>query len=111
MTIGERIKHLRTERNLSQSELAELVGYSDRTTIAKIESGQRELRQSKIIDFAKALGVDPMYILGIGEKEISAPMDEKSALINQIIAKFAKLTPANQQIVLDLIDTMLNNQK
>ena len=52
---------------LSQERLAELVGYKDRSSIAKIESGLVDLSQSKIASFAAALNVTPAYLMGIGD--------------------------------------------
>ena len=40
MTIGERIYKLRTEKGMTQDELAHAVGYKSRSTIAKIEAGE-----------------------------------------------------------------------
>lgn len=37
---GERIRKRRTALNISQAELAEQVGYKNKTTITKIESGK-----------------------------------------------------------------------
>lgn len=37
--IGLKIKKLRENMELSQSQLAEMVGYKDKTSIAKIEAG------------------------------------------------------------------------
>lgn len=64
LELYKRIKQLRNELGLSQIELAEKVGYKDRTSIAKVESGKIDLPQSKIIDFAKALNVTPAYLMG-----------------------------------------------
>lgn len=41
---------------MSQTTLAELVGYKDKTAVAKVEAGKVDLPQSKIIAFANALG-------------------------------------------------------
>lgn len=49
---------------MSQDELAKLVGYGDRTSIAKIESGKVDLPQSKIVAFANALHCSPSYLMG-----------------------------------------------
>lgn len=68
MTIYERIKELRTNKGLSQQELARLTGYQDRSSIAKIESGSVDLPQSKIISFAHVLGVTPAFLLGLEEE-------------------------------------------
>ena len=39
MELHENIRSLRKERGWSQQHLAELVGYGDRSSIAKIEAG------------------------------------------------------------------------
>ena len=51
------IRHLRIRNGMSQSELAELAGYTDRSSIAKIEAGEVDLSLSKIRTFAKIFNV------------------------------------------------------
>ena len=59
------IRDLRIARGLSQKELARLTGYTDRSSIAKIELGEVDLTTSKIELFAKALGIrNPGDLLG-----------------------------------------------
>ena len=67
-TIGDRIKARRLELDMSQDELAKLVGYKSRSSINKIESDGRLLPQRKIMEIAKALGTTPAYIMGWEEK-------------------------------------------
>lgn len=57
LKLYQNIKRLRKELGMSQDELAKKTGYSDRTSISKIESGNVDLSQSKIAAFASALGV------------------------------------------------------
>ena len=56
LELYKNIKRLREEKGLSQDALARLTGYTDRSSITKIEKGQVDLQQSKIELFAKALG-------------------------------------------------------
>lgn len=65
--IGQRIRLLREQYQMSQTELALKVGYKDKTSIAKIEAGKVDLPQSKIFAFAKSLNTTPSYILGDNE--------------------------------------------
>lgn len=67
METHENIKRLREERGLSQEALAEKVGYSDRSSIAKIEAGKIDLSQSKIAAFASALNVTPAQLMGLAD--------------------------------------------
>lgn len=77
MSTHENIKMLRERRGLSQGKLAEMTGYKDRSSIAKIEAGLVDLSQSKISAFAEALGVTPAELMGIGGEppQISSPLE------------------------------------
>lgn len=62
---------LREQRGMSQQELAELIGYKTASAINKIELGLRDINQSKIFAFAKALGTTPSFLMGWEETEKS----------------------------------------
>ncbi len=63
MTIYEKIKMLREEKGMSQQELAEKVGFKTASAVNKIELGLRDINQTKILAFAKALGTTPSFLL------------------------------------------------
>lgn len=65
MSLYENIRTLRESLKMSQEELARKVGYKDRTSIAKVESGKIDLSQTKIIAFAKALHTTPEELMGL----------------------------------------------
>lgn len=64
MTTGQIIKQLREERGMTQEQLAELMGYSHKSSINKIELDKSDLPQSKLVKFAKIFGVSPCELLG-----------------------------------------------
>lgn len=64
MDIYDRIRTLRIRMGMSQEELAEKTGYSNRSSIAKIENGGVDLPQSKIKAFALALSTTPQALMG-----------------------------------------------
>jgi transcriptional regulator with XRE-family HTH domain len=68
--IGERIKKERERLGLSQAELGRLVGYSSRSTINKIEKGERDIPRDKVAKFAQVLDVNPAYLAGFTEADI-----------------------------------------
>ena len=70
--MGDRIRKARLEKGLSQSELAELLGYKSRSSINKIEVEGRDIPRSSIVKFAQVLGVTPSYLMG-WEEETSEP--------------------------------------
>lgn len=80
MDIGQRIRHRREELNMSQKELARLVGYTSRTTVNKIENGANNLRQNKIVAFAAALDCTPAYLMGWEEEPALIDIDTNTFL-------------------------------
>ena len=76
--IGNRIMKRRMELGMSQEDLAKKVGYKDRSSIAKIESGERDIRQNKVILFANALHTTPQWLMGYEETK-NAPAESESA--------------------------------
>lgn len=61
--LGDNVKRIRIEKGLSQDELAQRVGYTNRSTICCIESGKRDCSQKQIVALADALGVSPGDLL------------------------------------------------
>lgn len=68
--LKENIKMRREDLGLSQDELAKKLGYKSRSTIAKIESGENDIPQSKIKIFANALETTPSELMGLGEEQL-----------------------------------------
>ncbi len=62
------IRKRRKELGMSQDELAKKVGYTSRSTIARIESGEIDISRSKILAFAKALKTTPSDLMGWQEE-------------------------------------------
>jgi transcriptional regulator with XRE-family HTH domain len=86
MTPGKRIKELRKEMHLTQQELADKLGFKDKSSIAHIESDKRDIPHSLVIKFAEVLNTNPSYIMGwTEEKNSSFIPEDKSAVIERII--------------------------
>jgi transcriptional regulator with XRE-family HTH domain len=137
MEVNTRIRQCRMDLGMSQEELAEAVGYTGRSAIARIESGRNKVSISKIPIFAKALHTTEAYLLGVDSKKsaeeavityaynsttdtakklrdhlLSAMklLDQENAT-SEIEAKFNRLTPPNQKSVMDMVDFLLAQQK
>ena len=63
MKIGEKIKQRRNELGWSQRELASKMGYNNNSTVTRIEGGKVDIPQSRIVQFAKVLGVSVAYLM------------------------------------------------
>ena len=75
--IGKRIKKERERLGLSQAELGRLVGYSSRSTINKIEKGERDIPRDKVAKFAQVLDVNPAYLAGFTEADIPEGLNKE----------------------------------
>ncbi len=64
MEFGQRVKNLREALGLTQSDLADAVGYSDKTAISRIETGKSDVSRGKISELAETLHTSPSYLMG-----------------------------------------------
>lgn len=99
LELYKNIKRLREEKGLSQDALAKLTGYTDRSSIAKIEKGQVDLQQSKIELFAKALGTTSSDLVGWDNQ---TPARRKGVVIN-VLGRVAAGLPI--EAIENIIDT------
>lgn len=120
LELYENIKRLRKENGWSQEELAKKAGYTDRSSIAKIEKGLFDLPQSKIFLFADIFGIDAGTLMGTdgvkGNTGLNKPSlstgpvqltpDEKSH-----IETFRLLNRENQTKVARYTDSLLDVQQ
>lgn len=122
MTVGERIKELRTNLGLTQEELAYKIGYKSRATVNKIESGEREITQSMIVKFANALHVTPSVIMGwetLSDIDVNEEREIKkivnAALGNKKVKTFytkvADMSPEDFETADKVIDALIKKEE
>ena len=66
--IGQRIRDLRKQKKMSQSELAKIIGVTQ-TTITAWETGKAEPSSSTVANLADYFGVTTDYLLGRPEEK------------------------------------------
>ena len=69
MTVGQRIKQRRMELGMTQSELAEKMGYQGKTAVSAAENKGDNITTTKVKKFADALGVTPRWLMGYEDNE------------------------------------------
>lgn len=95
IAVGERIKLRREALKMPQEALAQQVGYSSRSTIARIEQGSRGVDPSKLAAFAVALHTTTAYLLGA---------EDIDGLHHDLIAAYDNAQPAVQDTVRRILD-------
>lgn len=69
MEIGEKIRIRRMQLEWSQRELARRMGYTNNSTIAKIEQGKVDVTQARVVQFSQVLGVSIAWLMDWEEAE------------------------------------------
>lgn len=77
------IKKRREELGMSQDALAKAVGYTSRSTIARIERGDIDLSRTKILEIARALRISPSALMGWEEESEAYYLDPEVAQMAQ----------------------------
>ena len=96
MTMYDRIRDLRISQDMSQDSLAKAMGYKNRSMIARIEAGDVDLSQSKIVAFARIFGVTTRYLMD-GETDYNP--DEA-----RLIRAYRKAEPAIREAALVMLE-------
>ena len=81
---GNKLKKLRIDNNLTQTELAELTNYNSRSSIADIENGRNSIPLDKLELFAKALNVKKYEL--VLEKDQQKPQSNITHFTNDLIS-------------------------
>ena len=93
LDLYKNIKACRLQRKWSQDELAQKVGYSDKSMISKIEKGLVDLSQSQIIKFADVFGVPASVLFGSSPAAAPALSPDKE----ELLANYDKLNDEGKQ--------------
>lgn len=117
--IGEKIKLRRIEHGWSLQDLANRMGYANKSTITRIESGQIDPPQSKVVKFAEALNTTVADLMGwydeIEKNPVEAAERHFEILIDADIAEmfeeFKTLDSTKRKIVKDLVHSLAETQK
>ncbi|MBE6835125.1 MAG: response regulator [Ruminococcaceae bacterium] len=93
---GESLKKLRTDKSLSQTELADRL-FVDRSTIARWETGSRIPDASMIIKIAKILGTDVGTLMTVAAEKNETPrvilLDDEKIIMQGSIAILKETLP------------------
>ena len=100
ISMSERIKKIRKQKGLSQTELGERIGVSQQV-ITNYERGIREPSIEMLLKISGALNISIENL--IGEKPIK-PNDETSRALQKRFEQIKKLPPEKQKAFITMVD-------
>lgn len=112
MNVGDLIRKTRTEKGLTQEELAEKVGVK-KSAVAKWENGRvSEIKRSNLKNLSDALGLNPNELLGDIERDPVGVANELADIyldtgLRQMIAEYKKLSSDKQAQVREYVSLLL----
>jgi len=101
--IGARIAQVRKAQNITQAQLAELLGVSQQT-ITAYEVGRRRMPVSALPTLARHLGVAVEELMG---EQPTAARRGPAPKLQQQIERIQQLPRAKQRFVIEMLDTVL----
>ena len=106
MTIGNRIRNLRKNKHLTQTDLAKMINVSQQT-ITKWENDNAEPSGSAVKSLAKVLNVSSDYILGIENEDFTVEQ-----ALNSVMSFDGKpMTDNDREIIEGIIRAYMSNKK
>lgn len=113
VAIGARVRRLRNERGMSQSDIARVLGLTFQQ-VQKYENGTNRISGSRLVTVAKILKVPVSMIVGENETaEEAAAVTAGGAMgkidyeIARLSSRLAEHNPAGRRIIRDLMVAML----
>ena len=108
MTIGERIKTIRTKNGFGQTDVAIKAGIT-KQSLYKYENGIIEnIPSDKIEAIAKALNVSPAELMGWENEK--PPVNDEELLDEELIRRLCSLSPDEMQKVDAFVQGLLANR-
>ena len=98
-SIGNIIREKRKELNLTQAQLAEIIG-SDEYYISTIETGKRKPGRKFLISLSNSLSIPIDSLFGIDSNVV---LHEK---VSDLEKKLQKLKPADRELLIDIFNQL-----
>ena len=107
--IGTTIKALRSEKGLTQQQIAELI-HMHRSNYSKVEKGERDLSLESVNKIAKYFGMTIDQLVNFdGNMPDEVTIEDKSLM--EQVKLIAQLEDEEKSMVFKMIDTFLTKKK
>ena len=102
--IGERIADLRTDHDMQQSELANIIGI-DQSALSRIEKGHRSIREDEILRIARHFRVTTDYLLGNDPPPQAVNESYYTSREKELLRKYRAISRENKNLLDALLDS------
>lgn len=110
MTVADRIIKRRKELNITQDDLAKMLGLSDRSSVNKIEKSGNDITLKNIRRIAKALDCSVPYLMGYDEEsddsEIKDPSNDRTELYDSLVSYIENFNNRQMQLLKSYIELL-----
>lgn len=100
---------------MSQRDLASKLGYSDHTTVTRIEAGKVDLSQARLKQFATALDVSIGYLMGWEKNPEEAGALAAIAIsdprVKELVSNYLALDESDKNIITNLASSLAIKRK
>lgn len=108
-TLYDRIRRLRQESGMTQTDLAKALGYVDKSIISKIESGKIDITAKKIMELASVLCTTPRYLMDGDDPECSFSVKHPSQASDsdetRLLTAYRAADPVYKAVALELLES------
>ena len=108
--IGQKIRDLRKQKRMSQTELAKSAGVSQ-TTVTAWETGKAEPSSSAVAKLADIFNVTTDYLLGKPEMKKETDIDLDNALDNAVAYNGKPISDDDRAMAKSLLQAYFGNKK
>lgn len=108
LELYQNIKARRISLGMTQTELANKMGYADKGMISRIESGKIDIPLSKVKAFASVLGVSASDLMGWDGSCDAPPLRPDEA---ELLDLYNSTSLEGQQAILEVVKTITNTFK
>ena len=106
--LGDRIRKLRESRNMTQTELSEILGMKTYTTVSKWEKNENFPKGKDLKKLAEIFNVTSDYLLGLSDTKLGKITTQNEH--PEILTIYNQLEEPKQEKVLDYATVLLNEQ-
>lgn len=103
MVVGDRIKTIRKQRNMTQSKLAECLDYANERQIQRIENGETGCSVDKLMEIAQILNTSTDFLLfgmEIGNGIVIETLEGKTEGQKRFIQKVVMAVVDNMELLI-----------